>query len=89
MSVCTAALSLLISSFLTRHYAGLLIFHGLVFGCSCGLGYMVRPNANDFQLLAEGRVRTPYQVSISCARGDFRPASPHVVQVLVEPPWHW
>ena len=41
MSVCMAATSLLISSFLTRHLVGLIIFHGIMFGTSCGLGYIV------------------------------------------------
>lgn len=36
-----AATSLLISSFLTRHVVGLMIFHGIMFGTSCGLGYIV------------------------------------------------
>lgn len=43
ISVFTAATSLIISSFLTRHVAGLIIFHGVVFGSSSGLGYMVSP----------------------------------------------
>lgn len=87
ISVVTASTSLVISSFLTRNVAGLIVFHGVVFGCSCGLGYMVSVNYTVAMLTLD-RVRTPFQANTFSRKGDCQRGLPLVEQGLAEQRCH-